>query len=231
MSYKAHKPKPTKRVETPELTETVLTIPDALLEWAQDPTRQIHWPRPYGQDVATLVGKARDAPLGPDDLARLLARLDGIVAAALKEGRGDLLLGFDMQTAEWLALSYHAQTRRGALHVGPDPATRPIEDAPSPPWTYSEVRVVYDAHSDAATDLAWQAKELLRESFPDARIAFLVFDQPDTVCAACGKTSTSVMITTDSGAEYHSACWSEMIAPTPERVLKLLRKAPKPQVR
>ena len=211
------------------LTETVLTIPDALLAWAQEPDRQIAWARPFGQEVATMVSDAKTTPLPPQDTERLLSRLDALAGAAVREGRSDLLVGFDFQTAEWLGLNFHVETDRGKLHIGPDPRTRPTE-SPEPPWTYSEVRAVIDAKAREAVDLAWQAKELLVELFPGARIDSVTFDAPEVLCLACGKPATNVMLATDGG-EYHTRCWSDLTAPLPEHLKEMARKSPKAKPR
>jgi hypothetical protein len=224
MAYRHRPPAPRP---APPLAEARLTIPDALVAWACDNDRQIAWSRPFGNDVAQILRDAYEAPLMPDATERLLSRLDAIVSAALREGRGDLLTGFDLQTAEWLGLHFHVDTPRGPLHVGPDPRTQAFEDKPEPPWTYREVRVVYDATERAAVDLAWKAKELLLDSFPDTRISSLEHEPPVVRCCACGEPAGSVMLATDSGAEYHSRCWLEMVSPMPEHLVKLLKKTTK----
>lgn len=215
----------------PELREARLTIPDLLVAWASDNDRQIAWPRPYGQEVAALLAAAKDAPLLPDALERLLSRLDFIVSAALAAGRSDLVVGFDIQTAEWLGLHVHVETARGHLHVGPDPRTRSFEGAAEPPWTYAELRVVFDAKERAAVDLAWKAKELLLDAFPEARIGELEQDKPVTFCVACGQAAGSVMMATDAGDEYHARCWSEMVAPLPGYLRERAQKAAKAKPR
>lgn len=210
----------------PETREARLTIPDALVAWAQDAERQMRWAHPYGQEVAALLQAAQDAPLPPDATERLLSRLDALVSAARAEGRRDLLVGFDLQTAEWLGLHIHAETPRGHLHVGPDPSSCSREGAMEPPWTYSEIRVVYDAATNpllsaseakSAVDLAWRAKELLVGIFPEARFESLELNRPLTRCLACGEVATGVMMATDGGCEYHTKCWSEMTSRPPPR--------------
>jgi hypothetical protein len=213
----------------PELREARLTIPDALVAWARETDRQIAWARPFGDEVAAIL--AEPQPLMPNVLAVLLNRLDAIVSAAIGEGRSDLLGGFDLQTAEWLGLHVHIETARGHLHVGPDPRTRSFEGASEPPWTYNELRVVFDAKEPAAVDLAWKAKQMLLEVFPQARIEELVFDKPITICVACEQPAGGVMLTTNAGDEYHAKCWSEMVAPLPEHLRAMLKKAPKAKAR
>lgn len=230
-TYQSRSRSAKRYVPPPELAEARLTIPDALVEWAQDNDRQIAWPRPFGNDVAEILAAAKDSPLMPDALDRLLSRLDAIVSAAIREGRSDLLVGFDLQTAEWLGLHYRVETARGPMHIGPDPRTKSFDGASEPPWTYHEVRVVFDAKERAAVDLAWKAKELLLDAFPEARIAALEQDKPIGYCVACGQPAGSVMMSTDAGDEYHARCWSEMVAPLPEHLRELAKKAPKADVR
>jgi len=222
-STKARRPGP----PPPPLIEARLTIPDALLAWANDNDRQIAWARPYGRDVAELLERA---PLGLADTEALLSRLDAIVSAALAEGRSDLLVGFDLQSAEWLGLHVHVETKNGPMHVGPDPQTRPFPNAIEPPWTYSEVRVIYDAkreRPDMTIDHLFAVKAALHEVFLGARIDGFESEQVERVCLACGKPVSSVMMRTVSGDEYHSKCWSEMTSPLPEHLRELLRKTPK----
>lgn len=209
-----------------DLTESKLVIPDALVAWAQDTERQINWPAPYGHHVAALLKQASEAPLMPSDLERLLSRLDAIVSAAVAAGRSDLLVGFDFQTAEWLGLNIHAETKRGHLHIGPDPRTQAFEGAPEPPWTYAEARLVVEAREPAAVDLAWRTKELLLDVFPEARITSIEHEPELSPCVACGKPGGNVMMATDGG-EYHPRCWAEMTAPTPEHLRELAKKGSK----
>jgi hypothetical protein len=220
-----------RRAPEPELREARLTIPDALIAWARDTDRQIAWPHPYGHEVAAILAAAVDSPLMPDALERLLSRLDFIVSAAITAGRSDLLTGFDLQTAEWLGLHIHVETARGHLHVGPDPRTRSFEGASEPPWTYRELRIVFDAKEPAAVDLAWAAKQMLNDVFPTSRIDELEQDKPIVTCVACGLPAGSVMMATDSGDEYHAKCWSEMTAPLPDHLRELIKKAPKAKAR
>ena len=225
MAYKPRAPAP----KPPELREARLTIPDALIAWARETDRQISWPHAYGNEVAAILASV--APLMPDTLERLLSRLDAIVSAAVAEGRSDLLVGFDLQTAEWLGLHIHVETARGHLHVGPDPRTRSFDGASEPPWTYRELRTVFDAKEPAAVDLAWAAKQMLNDVFPTSRIDELEQDKPITYCVACGLPAGSVMMSTDGDDEYHASCWSEMTAPLPDHLRELIKKAPKAKAR
>ncbi len=215
----------------PELSEIRLTIPDALLAWAREPDRQIPWPHPYGDEAVALVQAAQEAPLLPDATERLLSRLDAIVSAAIAAGRGDLCLGFDLQTAEWLGLHLRLDTERGPLHIGPTPQRHrlPPEDQGNAPWlwTYREVRVVFEAKERAAVDLAWKAKQAFADVFPGAFIADLEHERVAAPCVACGLPAGSIMMTTAAGFEYHYTCWSEMTAPMPAHLAKMLRRAPK----
>jgi hypothetical protein len=198
--------------------EWSMTIPDDLLLWAREPQQYERWVAPYGHDVDRLLHLTQ--PLSVSDTERLLSRLSGITREAARAGRGDLLLGFDTRTAEMLGLHYYANTPRGRMHVGPDPSTQSVEHPVSPPWTYGEVAIVSEAvktcatdESDArrAVDLAWAAKDMLLDVFPDARLTSMDPAVPQRTCAACGGMSTGVMLLSEDGSEYHSRCWSDLV--------------------
>lgn len=211
----------------PIIEEHRHTIPDALIAWAQETDRQLQWPRPYGDEAAALLRAGAEDGLTPDAAERLMSRLDFIASAAVSAGRPDLLLGFDLLTAEWLDMHIKVETPRGLLHIGPDPKRRTFDGGREPGWTYREIRIVTDAAERAAVDLAWAAKEVMRGAFPSARIADVVLDRVPVPCAACGLPPGPVMLTTEAGNEYHYPCWSELTAPMPEHLRKILRKAPK----
>lgn len=212
-----------------QLSDVRLTIPGELLDWACKPDQQLPWARPYGDEARALVEQAAAAPLSPDATERLLSRLEAIAHAAVDAKRSDLLIGLDLQTAEWLDLHVHVDTPHGRLHIGPDPRTVPRDDVAEPLWTYREVRIVVDAESAVAVDVACKAKALLLgdDAFPTARIGALTQRTAVPLCAACGSPATSAMMATDYGDEYHWQCWSELTSPMPEHLREILKKAPK----
>lgn len=218
MAYRPRAKPSRKEQLAAKLTERIevhLTIPDALIAWAADPGRQVDWPAAYGQQVTEILARAKTATLSHDDLERLLSRLDFVVSMARSDGRNDLLEGFDLQTAEWLGLEFKLDTPRGPMHIGPDPATRSIADAPEPQWTFREVRTLFDAHEKEALDLAWRVKALIFKAFPHARITSLERDKPTRFCVTCGKPSGNVMVETLDGFEYHPKCWSQVTGSGP----------------
>jgi hypothetical protein len=204
--------------------ESHLTIPDALVTWALDPERQMHWPRAYGNDIQEILERAKSAHLSSDDLERLLSRLEAVVTAAKDDGQENLFVGFDLQTAEWLGLEFHVETPRGPMHIGPDPATQHRPDMPEPQWSFREVRVLFDAGEKEALDLAWAAKRLLFKVFPNARITSLEHDLPVRFCIACGEVAGDVMVETTDGFEYHSKCWSRATSSGPRAEAKVPTK-------
>jgi hypothetical protein len=200
-------PPPPKSIST-------LQVPDALLEWGRDPARVVTWSRDWAQEVAALAAASEDAPLTESVTQRLLARLEALVAEAVAAGRADLLVGLDMQTAEWLGLQYGVTVgdRRVALGKGGD-------------FDWSETRVLTEAHQRAVetkqlqsspedpdpaalASVALRAMDLVHEVFPGAKLS-AAGPTGTFACVACGDTSGSVRVETDFESEYCRACWSK----------------------
>jgi len=233
-----------------QTAEHTLTVPDALLAWAREPAQALRMPRQFAAEVDSLLRAPQ--PLTVEQTDVLLNRLEPIASLAVRDKRHDLLTGLDLQTAEWLGLTFVHETERGTMTVGPDPRSQAFAGAPEPEWTYAEVRAVVDAaegHLDAAgaVQTAARAKAMLREVFgaaadergydedghfseggrdlAEARIGSVASVGP-LACLACAKTLGRVSLTTDAGS-YCMKCWSELASPMPEHLAKILRNAPK----
>jgi hypothetical protein len=179
----------------PEPIEVVMAVPDALLAWADD--KQIEWARPWSQETRALL--AQPQPLEPEDTNRLLNRLDAIVAHAVREGRGDLLAGFDTLTAELLYLVFEFETPDGPVQLGRNGS-----------WTYVEVGTVLAASEPAsAMKAARRAKSLLEDVFPAARISDVSEDDPPA-CASCRCPIGVLSMDFQSGTRVCASCWQRM---------------------
>jgi len=181
-----------------DLVPVELLIPEELLVWADTPAVAVTLTRAFGHEVRGLVAKgARSGSLEHRDTERLFARLDGLVTAALAAKRGDLLLGFDTFTADWLGLSFGVDTALGRLEVGRNAG-----------WTFGELSQAYAAGPEGAV-AAWQMKALCSDVFPGVR-ATAVTELSDNPCASCGECGFSVMLSTESGGQYCRDCWKLM---------------------
>jgi len=213
------------------VVEHVLTVPEALLAWAAEPARAIAMARPYAAEVTQLLSRGE---LSQPETEVLLNRLEAIASEAVREGRADLLVGLDVQTAEWLGLTFVVEAAHGPMEVGPDPATQAFP-AREPEWTFGEVAVVAAAGPDAV-DLAVRAKALLAQAFgPDAdedgrdftcpRIRAVTLAEPES-CIACAGPLRAVSVRSSAGA-YCVRCWSELTSRLPSHLVEILQKAPK----
>lgn len=213
-----------------ELAVSTLHVPDALLDWGRDPARAIHFSRDWVSDIEAILRSADEEPLDWHDAERLLSRVEGLAVDAILAGRGDLLLGLDVQTAEWLRLSVSIETAHGTMRVGLGPGA----------WSWRELRAVWAGASaprepdgpdpDRAAAIAWKAKELLSEVFPEARITG-VAPAHDQLCDSCGTPCGSVTIVTESGGAQCSRCRVQMTGEVPEHLKKIMASAPKPKVK
>lgn len=206
--HQAPPPPPVEAVST-------LTVPDALLAWGRDPERALRWSRDWAREVEELADASKRRPLTEREGEVFLSRLEALVCEAIHADRPDLLTGLDMQTAEWLGLSYSFPFDGQRLTIGQGGA-----------FSWSEVRVLTAAFQaatkareagaevpdpSALPRAAVRVKSLLASIFPDAEIGEVRPDEEDSACASCGGAGSSVKITTDYGAVYCSACWREKI--------------------
>lgn len=192
----------------PELAISTLTVPDALIAWGREPERAMGWPRDYAREVAELASQGHDLPLSEADAERLLSRLEALAVEAVRAGRHDLLLGLDVQTAEWLGLTYEIPLDGQRVSVGRDGTL-----------TWSEVRVLSSAYEAAIVAresggpdpsrlarAAVRAKNLVFSVFPGALIESVGPEEPDPPCASCGQPLRSVKI--DALDQLYCApCW------------------------
>ena len=199
----------------PEVAVSTLTVPDALLAWGRHPERALRWTRDWAREVAELAETSRSRPLNEREGEIFLSRLEALVCEAIQADRHDLLTGLDMQTAEWLGLSYSFPFDGQKLTVGKNGV-----------FSWAEVRLLTSAFQ-AATEArrqgaetpdpsqlaraAVRVKSLLSGIFPDARIGEIGPEGQDLPCASCGEADFSVKITTDYGSVYCSPCWRSKV--------------------
>lgn len=205
---------------------STLKVPDALIAWGREPERAMRWSRDWAREVQELAEASERRPLTEPEGEVFLSRLEALVCEAIHADRPDLLTGLDMQTAEWLGLSYTFPFDGQLLTVGKGGAL-----------SWSEVRVLTSAFQ-AATGArqarfsgpdpshlgraAVRAKNMISAVFPDAEISEIRPEEEDSACASCGEGGLSVKITTDYGAVYCSPCWRDKI-----QVYPLNRPAPR----
>jgi hypothetical protein len=82
----------------------ILQIPQPLLDWGKQDEVAIHFAMPWAHEVEEILQRAGDRTCGPKTTDTLLSRLEGLVGEAMRAERTDLLVGFDLFTAEWLGL-------------------------------------------------------------------------------------------------------------------------------
>lgn len=204
-------------VQPPPPVEAVstLTVPDALIAWGREPDRAMRWSRDWAREVAELAEASKRRPLTEREGEIFLSRLEALVCEAIHADRPDLLTGLDMQTAEWLGLSYSFPFDGQKLTVGRNGL-----------FSWSEVRVLTSAFQAARSareagiqapdpaDLgrvAVRVKAMLAAAFPDAEIGEAEPEDEDSACASCGGVGFAVKIMTDYGAVHCSPCWRDKI--------------------
>lgn len=196
-----------------EVTST-LTVPDELLAWGREPERALSWPRDWARDVTELARRSETEPLDEKLCETFLCRLEGLVDEAVRAGRSDLLVGLDVQTAEWLDLKF-------SLPVG----DRQVSLGRTGDFSWSEVRRLAEARSTAVAaqeagkptpdpaaigKVVLRAKDLLAEVFPTAQIGAIEPEpeEPDS-CAACREPLGCVSLDADQETKYCLRCWLE----------------------
>lgn len=181
-------------------------IPDALLAWGNTPEVAVHFPRPWASMLDDLIAKG---DLTRRETKMFMARLEALCAEAIRAGRAELLAGLDTRTAEYLGLSYAITLADG----------RVVEIGKGKRYTWAEMRQILAAEDPkAAVRAVERVKDLLSESFLDARIGEVVSDsseEADQACASCGTTTNQVMIATEHGTHHCGRCWLLMTDQTP----------------
>lgn len=182
-----------------------LTIPDDLLAWAQQPEVSVHFARPWAEEVSRIVADADDGPVEGPAVERLLARLEALCAEAIRHGRQELLLGFDLFTADWLGLTYTFDMPEGPLVFGRGAK-----------WSYGELHVLARSGVPAGSgeaEHAGQCKDLMASAFPGARIDAIIDPREDSsdACDGCGTKDAVVMMTMEHGSQYCGRCWEDLV--------------------
>lgn len=209
----------------PSKAESVLTVPDALLDWGREPSRVVDWPRDWAAEVRELAAHSENGALDEKLTQQLLSRLEALVVEAIRAGRSDLLVGLDVQTMEWLGLAV-------AFESGADTVT--IGRAGTFSW--SEVRVLHEAwehavlakrlreegsggegHLDpeslqAATAKVARVMNAIREEWEDldARISSVAPSEEHT-CVSCEGALGVTSVELEGDLRYCGHCWSERI--------------------
>jgi len=188
------------------LMEHVLRIPDELLDWGREAVRAVRFASPWAHDIDALMQRAADRPLNTRETEALLSRLEALCAEAIRAGRGELLRGFDLLTAEWLGLSYSFETSDGRVEFGRHAA-----------WSYSELRVILAAEDPRqALAAAQQVKGLVAEVFPHARVSAIIDSEETAACFSCGSRDVATMIALSTGSCYCGPCYRAMMRRAPK---------------
>lgn len=189
-------------------------MPDELLVWGKEEAARARWRRSWAHEAERLIRLSEESPLDASASERLLARLEGLVVAALAAGRDDLLVGFDLLTAQWLGLHFTIEGEDGLLNFGSG------DD-----WDYQELRVLVAAEQPAEAVLAAQrAKQLFGEVFDGIRVGGIrSFEETQDrgLCGGCGETLSTVVLALESGSQYCGPCWRWM---TDSRPVDVKRK-------
>jgi len=184
-----------------------LTIPDALIEWGKQPDVAVRFHRPWAHEVERMVEEGGDEPLRGRQTERLLARLEALCNEAIRHDRGELLLGFDLFTAEWLGLVFSWPKPDGGVEsIGRNKR-----------WDYQEARALI-ACPTAVERLPFceRAKDLISEVFPRARIGAIIGPDPEPEqCAGCGAEDVAVMFTLESDSDYCGKCYRDLTGAMP----------------
>jgi len=187
------------------LPKHALTIPDELLAWAREPDVAIKLGGAYARDIDALLESGK--VLRTADTDRLITLLGMLCADAINAGRDDLLVGFDMLTAEWLGLKYTMPDNGSEVTIGRNER-----------WDYQELRVVLACPTpEKALAIGEEVKNLVADVFPDARISAIVVGDktPAHECAGCGKSDATVMLNVNNASEYCRECWTSMTSVVP----------------
>lgn len=184
----------------------VLSVPNILVAWGKDPEVAIHFASPWAHEVEELALQSHVRPLDGKVLNRFFARLEGLCAAALRAERHELLLGFDMWTAEYLGLRYRFETAAGLVTLGAR------QD-----WTYEEMRVVLAvSEPKEAFERMVEAKQFLAEVFPAARVESVTDAPLSDSCSGCGSVEGVARVGLKSGGMFCTTCWRGITTPWPK---------------
>jgi hypothetical protein len=204
----------------PQRPEAVheLTVPDELLAWGLRPEVARTFVRPIAHEVQKLVRRGEQRPLVHHETERLLSLLEGLCREALSRGLGQMLVGFDLFTADWLGLKFTFETPSGPVCFGRDGD-----------FAYSELHAMLaSGPGPEAAVLARECKALAASVFPRAKIGAIIDRHEAAVprCSGCGIEDAAVMLSMDTGSEYCGSCWKDLtsVGPRPEDLRSKSRK-------
>lgn len=192
--------------ERPPLPVHELAIPDDLIAWGKENARSfVH---PWGQEVERLVQQGQDAPLDPNATERLLARLEALCFAAIRVGRGDLLLGLDIFTADWLGLVFEFERSDGTKAGFGKGQT----------WSYQELHALVETGmTSGSARFVEQCKAAVAGVFPRGQIRGIVHrGETPLRCAGCGCEDAVTWVEMQSGSSYCGTCYSDLVKPWPK---------------
>jgi hypothetical protein len=177
------------------LVEHTLRIPDELLAWGRQDDVAVGFASPWAHDIESLLARAAGRTLPPRLTETLMSYME-----AIRAGRGDLLRGIDMLTAEWLGLTYRFDTADG-----------PVEFGRTGQWTYRELRVVLASDNPReALAAAQRCKSLVTEVFPQARVSAIIPGGGPAPCDGCGTTDAVAMMSLSTGSQYCGPCHGDL---------------------
>lgn len=191
------------------LVEHTLRIPDELLAWGKQDDVAVRFASPWAHDIESLLLRAAGRTLPPRMTEVLMSKVEALCAEAIRAGRGDLLRGIDLLTAEWLGLSYRFDTAEGPVEFGRHGA-----------WSYRELRVILASENPReALEAAQRCKSLVAEVFPMARVSAIIGGDDAAPCAGCGTTDAIAMISLSTGSQYCGPCHRDLTRrlPRPEK--------------
>lgn len=220
----------------PSKAESVLTVPDALLDWGREPSRVVGWPRDWAAEVRELAVRSEEGALDEKLTQQLLSRLEALVVEAIRAGRSDLLVGLDVQTMEWLGLAV-------TFEVGDAPVTVGRTGT----FSWSEVRVLHEAWEHAvlakrlreegsggdgypepeqlrsATAKMVKVMNAIREEWSDldVRVA-TVLPSEEHVCISCDRVLGVTSVELEGDLRYCGRCWSQRIDQPAKRATEML---------
>jgi hypothetical protein len=177
----------------------VLQVPDELLAWVQQPEVAATMRAPLGRMAERLVKRSDRHPLSTGETETLLSLLDGVVGAAMRAGRTDLLMGLDTHTASLLNLHFEVGVGGKKVVVGPRGR-----------WTFEEVALVQATDDPpSARDFVEKIKDLVADIFPDARVGSVGRPVP-FACTGCrSEFVEGVLVELEGEMAFCRACWRE----------------------
>jgi len=183
------------------MAEHPMVIPDELLAWGRSPAVESRFSRPWASVIAKMIQMTGDRALRADERTKLLSHLEALCVEAVRAGRVDLLSGIDTRTAETLKLSYSFERDGKTIMVGE-----------GGDYTWDELRAILSSDDPKeALKHVERVKDLLSESFPEARVGLVYQDGSESdTCASCKTPGAQVMMLTESGLAYCGKCWLHM---------------------